>query len=111
MHASQMAVDTAGDFARVQVMDEGRGIPRGERADLFEPLLPLAGSNEVPASGNGTGLATVKSVADEHQGFVDIVDTPGWSTTVRVLIPLRADSGSETKSTESALYAAGPAPD
>ena len=62
-------------------------------------------------SGNGTGLATVKSVADEHQGFVDIVDTPGWSTTVRVLIPLRADSGSETKSTESALYAAGPAPD
>jgi hypothetical protein len=105
----QMAVDIAGDFARVRVMDEGRGIPRRERPHLFEPALPLTGSGEADTS--GAGLATVKSVAEAHQGFVDIVDTPGWSTTVQVLIPLRAEGGSETKGIESALYAAGHAPD
>jgi signal transduction histidine kinase len=105
----QLVVDIAGDFARVRVMDEGRGIPSGERAHLFESVLPLAGSGETDAS--GTGLATVKSVVEAHRGFVGIVDTPGWSTTVQVLIPLRTQSESETKGIESALYAAGPAPD
>jgi hypothetical protein len=28
-------------------------------------------------------------VAEAHEGFVDIVDTPGWSTTFRVFLPLR----------------------
>ena len=37
-----------------------------------------------------TWLAGVaKSVAEAHEGFVDIVDTPGWSTTFRVFLPLR----------------------
>jgi signal transduction histidine kinase len=34
-------------------------------------------------------LAIAKSVAEAHEGFVDIVDTPGWSTTFRVFLPLR----------------------
>jgi two-component system OmpR family sensor kinase len=39
--------------------------------------------------GTGLGLAIAKSVAEAHEGFVDIVDTPGWSTTFRVFLPLR----------------------
>jgi len=39
--------------------------------------------------GTGLGLAIAKSVAEAHDGFVDIVDTPGWSTTFRVFLPLR----------------------
>ena len=30
-----------------------------------------------------------QSVGEAHVGFVDIVDTPGWSTTFRVFLPLR----------------------
>ena len=38
--------------------------------------------------GTGLGLSIVKSVVDAHEGVVEIVDTPGWSTTFRVLLPL-----------------------
>jgi signal transduction histidine kinase len=82
-------VDSVDSYARVQVLDEGPGIPIGERDQLFERFYRLASSNEMGVPGTGLGLAIAKSVAEAHEGFVDIVDTPGWSTTFRVFLPLR----------------------
>jgi signal transduction histidine kinase len=82
-------VDTADTFARVQVLDDGPGIPVGERDQLFERFYRLASSLEMGVPGTGLGLAIAKSVAEAHDGFVDISDTPGWSTTFRVFLPLR----------------------
>ena len=82
-------VDSVDSFARVQVLDEGPGIPIGERDQLFERFYRLASSTEMGVPGTGLGLAIAKSVAEAHEGFVDIVDTPGWSTTFRVFLPLR----------------------
>ncbi len=84
-----MIVDSVDSFARVRVLDEGPGIPLGERDQLFERFYRLASSNEMGVPGTGLGLAIAKSVAEAHEGFVDIVDTPGWSTTFRVFLPLR----------------------
>ena len=82
-------VDVADSYGRVQVLDEGPGIPDNEREQLFERFYRLASSTEMGVPGTGLGLAIAKSVAEAHEGFVDIVDTPGWSTTFRVYIPLR----------------------
>ena len=82
-------VDSLDSFARVQVLDEGPGIPESERDQLFERFYRLASSTEMGVPGTGLGLAIAKSVAEAHEGFVDIVDTPGWSTTFRVFLPLR----------------------
>ncbi len=82
-------VDSVDAYARVQVLDEGPGIPEGERDQLFERFYRLASSTELGVPGTGLGLAIAKSVAEAHEGFVDIVDTPGWSTTFRVFLPLR----------------------
>ena len=82
-------VDVADSYGRVQVLDEGPGIPDNERGQLFERFYRLASSTEMGVPGTGLGLAIAKSVAEAHEGFVDIVDTPGWSTTFRVYIPLR----------------------
>ena len=71
------------------MLDEGPGIPEGERDQLFERFYRLASSTEMGVPGTGLGLAIAKSVAEAHEGFVDIVDTPGWSTTFRVFLPLR----------------------
>ena len=84
-----MIVDTTDSYGRVQVLDEGPGIPENEREQLFERFYRLASSAEMGVPGTGLGLAIAKSVAEAHEGFVDIVDTPGWSTTFRVYIPLR----------------------
>ncbi len=84
-----VVVDNVDSFARVQVLDEGPGIPETERDQLFERFYRLASSTEMGVPGTGLGLAIAKSVAEAHEGFVDIVDTPGWSTTFRVFLPLR----------------------
>jgi PAS domain S-box-containing protein len=85
----KVVVDSVDTFARVQVLDEGPGIPEAERPQLFERFYRLASTTESGVPGTGLGLAIAKSVAEAHEGFVDIVDTPGWSTTFRVFLPLQ----------------------
>ncbi len=94
----QVIVDHTDAYARVSVHDEGPGIPPGERDQLFERFYRLASSNEAGVPGTGLGLAIAKSVAEAHEGFVDIVDTPGWSTTFRVFLPLRTTGRAEPQS-------------
>jgi PAS domain S-box-containing protein len=81
-----VAVDTVGDHARIQFMDEGPGIPRDKREQIFVPRS-CAGS-QTGALGSGLGLLIAQSVAEAHGGFVDVVETPGWSSNFRVFLPL-----------------------
>jgi PAS domain S-box-containing protein len=75
-------------YACLDVHDDGPGIPPAERSQLFERFYRLASPSDQGIPGSGLGLAIVKSVAESHDGTVDIVDAPGWSTTFRVLLPL-----------------------
>ena len=102
-------VDNVDSYARVQVLDEGPGIPEGERDQLFERFYRLASSTEMGVPGTGLGLAIAKSVAEAHEGFVDIVDTPGWSTTFRVFLPLRTSVASRPDRVARRPRAGGPA--
>jgi PAS domain S-box-containing protein len=81
-------VGTLGHFARLEVLDDGPGIPAADRPQLFERFYRLASATDQGVPGTGLGLAIAKSVVEAHDGSVDIVDTPGWSTTFRVLLPL-----------------------
>jgi PAS domain S-box-containing protein len=85
-----VVVDVSDEFARILVQDEGPGIPEADRSQLFERFYRLAAAMEMGVPGTGLGLAIAKSVAEAHEGFVDIIDAPGWSTTFRVFLPLRA---------------------
>jgi PAS domain S-box-containing protein len=90
----QVVVDSIDTFARLQVQDDGPGVPLHEREQLFERFYRLASSMEMGVPGTGLGLAIAKSVAEAHDGTIDIVDTPGWSTTFRVFVPLRTSASS-----------------
>jgi PAS domain S-box-containing protein len=89
-----VVVDVIDEFARILVHDDGPGIPEADRSQLFERFYRLAAAMEAGVPGTGLGLAIAKSVAEAHEGFVDIVDTPGWSTTFRVFLPLRTSAES-----------------
>jgi PAS domain S-box-containing protein len=84
-----VVVATIDNFAQILVQDEGPGIPEADRPQLFERFYRLAAAMEMGVPGTGLGLAIAKSVAEAHEGFVDIIDSPGWSTTFRVFLPLR----------------------
>lgn len=69
---------------RLEIVDDGRGVPE----DLTERLfLPLVSGR---ADGSGLGLALAQQVAREHGGSLTYRSRPGH-TVFTVLLPLRVD--------------------
>ncbi len=100
-------VEPVGTFARVAVLDDGPGIPVEDRPQLFDRFYRLASSSDQGIPGSGLGLAIAKTVAEAHEGTIDIVDTPGWSTTFRVLLPLAEPATAVPAPAPAAAVAAG----
>jgi two-component system, sensor histidine kinase FlrB len=65
-----------GGRAQIVVSDNGPGVPAHIREKIFEPFFSTR------ASGNGIGLAIVKSVVEAHQGSVCLASSTGGATFV-----------------------------
>lgn len=76
-----------GPCVRLEVLDDGQGIPVAERANLFERFFRLASTCEQGIPGSGLGLAIAKAVVEAHNGTIEVVDVPGWATAFRVNLP------------------------
>jgi CheY-like chemotaxis protein len=76
----------AGDYAVLSVSDDGCGIEPHELGQVFEPFFTKKRAKET--SGSGLGLAIVHGVVKEHEGFLDVVSTPGAGTTISLYFPL-----------------------
>jgi signal transduction histidine kinase len=62
-----------GDRARIEVEDEGPGIPSAERARIWEPFVRLRPGSAVP--GSGIGLAVVRELVAAHGGECRVTAT------------------------------------
>ena len=71
---------------RVEVEDNGPGVPPAARAPLLERFRRGGGS---PAQGSGLGLAIVQDIAALHGGEVALLDAAGGGLRVRVALPRR----------------------
>jgi len=60
--------EAAAGAARVHIVDNGVGLPHGERRRLAEPYMTTR------AKGTGLGLAIVKKIAEDHGGSVEFAD-------------------------------------
>src|SRR5204862_3116829 len=69
---------------RIEVEDNGPGLPEGLGARSFEPYVRGPGSRE---PGIGLGLATVKKVTEAHGGKVDVRSVPGRGARFGVELP------------------------
>ncbi|GAA1931809.1 GAF domain-containing sensor histidine kinase [Nocardioides marmoribigeumensis] len=70
---------------RIEVSDNGRGIPAEQREGLFDLYSRGAGSGGV--EGTGIGLATARRAVEAHGGSIGIEDAPGGGTTVWFTVP------------------------
>jgi len=66
------AVD--GNRLRVEVIDEGGGVPLEQREDLFRRFSHLSSRTERTKQGLGLGLSVVKAIVEAQQGEVGIAD-------------------------------------
>jgi signal transduction histidine kinase len=71
------------DRIRVEVQDNGIGIPAVELGRVFEPFF----STRRKGTGTGLGLSIVKNIIEEHRGAIEIDSDADRGTTVRVTLP------------------------
>ncbi len=67
--------------ARIQIRDNGPGIPEDIRARLFQPFV--SGRK----GGTGLGLAIVQRAVEAHHGLVFVESARGAGTTFNILLP------------------------
>jgi CheY-like chemotaxis protein/anti-sigma regulatory factor (Ser/Thr protein kinase) len=71
----------AGRYVRIEIEDRGTGIPEDIQNRIFDS------SFTTKPRGSGLGLATVKSIMQEHGGSILIKSVVGGGTTVSLLVP------------------------
>jgi signal transduction histidine kinase len=74
-------VDSDGDTPRIEVDDNGPGIPAADRQRVLEPFTRLDSSRSTP--GSGLGLSMVAAIADFHSARVVLGDAePGLRVSI-----------------------------
>jgi PAS domain S-box-containing protein len=66
---------------RLEVRDDGPGIPEEIRERLFEPFVSAR------PGGSGLGLAIVQRAVEAHRGFVLVESAPAAGTTFTIYLP------------------------
>jgi two-component system NtrC family sensor kinase len=77
-----------GEYAVIDVEDNGRGMPPEIAARAFEPFF----TTKALGRGTGLGLAMVYGFAQQSGGTALIESQPGRGTRVSVLLPVTADT-------------------
>lgn len=77
---------------RLEVIDEGSGVPLGQRGNLFRRFSHLDTSNERARQGAGLGLSVVKEIVEAQQGEVGITERKEGGTSFWFTLPLVNES-------------------
>jgi signal transduction histidine kinase len=88
--ASQVVVTATadGDVARVEIDDDGPGIPAADRSRVFDRFVRLDSSRERGTGTTGLGLAIAREIAFAHHGEITLGERPGGGTRAVVTLPL-----------------------
>ncbi|MAS14032.1 MAG: PAS domain-containing sensor histidine kinase [Nitratireductor sp.] len=88
----------SGRFIQVEVIDNGKGLPRENRQRLLEPYMTTR------EKGTGLGLAIVKKIIEDHGGRLELHDAPadfhgGIGAMIRIILPAAGDAGGTAETT------------
>jgi len=79
----------AGEKVWMEVADDGIGIPKKDRARIFERFYRVDKARSRESGGTGLGLSIATEIVQRHNGSLTIVDREGPGTTVRLELPIR----------------------
>ncbi len=74
-------------WARLEVSDNGPGIPPNDLPYIFERFFRANSARKGEHGGTGLGLAIVRSIAAAHAGHIEALSSPEHGTTFRFLLP------------------------
>jgi two-component system OmpR family sensor kinase len=88
-------VDRDGGFGQISIVDHGEGVPPQLREKIFQRFWRADTSRTRDTGGSGLGLAIVAGIVANHDGHVEVLETPGGGATFRVSLPLLTSTGSD----------------
>ena len=91
----RITVRAEGDQVRLDVRDEGPGIPEGEQAALFERWSRTDAARAALLPGLGLGLSIVKRLVLAHGGLLGVSSRPGDGATFWVTFPRSAPTDAQ----------------
>jgi two-component system OmpR family sensor kinase len=84
-----LSLSQQGDYAVIEVADDGPGIPTAMRTQIFDRFVRGEGpADTARGAGTGLGLAIVSAVATSHDGTVEVTDSPSGGALFRARIPI-----------------------
>lgn len=74
----------SGEMVRVEIWDDGPGIPAELHSRIFEPFF----TTKAPGRGPGLSLDAVHRIVSRYRGVIDVQSKPG-ETSFQIRLPLR----------------------
>ncbi len=79
------AAEPSGEFVRINVIDNGVGVPAEKLANIFKPFFSTKG-----AHGTGLGLAVSRKTLREHGGDILVSSEPDKGSTFTLRLPVKS---------------------
>jgi PAS domain S-box-containing protein len=84
----RLVAGTTGNELRVEVHDQGRGIPDEHLELIFDRFQQVDSSDAREMGGTGLGLAICRTIVDQHGGRIWAESEPGVGTTMTITLPV-----------------------
>jgi two-component system, OmpR family, osmolarity sensor histidine kinase EnvZ len=79
---------TEGNWLRVEIDDNGPGIPESERENVFRPFYRIDKSRNQDSANSGLGLAIARDIAKSHGGTVTLGESSMGGLRAIISVPL-----------------------
>lgn len=83
-HTAQVLI-SCNDHIILEFRDKGKGIPKEEIKQVFQPFF--RGSNVRHIPGNGLGLPLTDKIVRLYKGKINVTSIPGKGTNIQVIFP------------------------
>ncbi|HEY9679846.1 MAG TPA: PAS domain-containing sensor histidine kinase [Drouetiella sp.] len=88
----KIEVEDEEDFVKINVIDQGKGIPPDKLESVFERFKQVERADETTKGGSGLGLAICKAIIDAHQGTIGVESEIGKGSTFWIKLPKQKQS-------------------